>query len=104
MAETERSIKNRIWLNNYKVSQGCHYCGYNSHPSALQLDHIDPDTKYTTSKGKRLNPGELVRYSQAILFAEVRKCRVLCANCHAIHTHTVQRTPVLDRPEYIKAA
>jgi len=103
MAETERSIKNRIWLNAYKVKEGCFYCGYNAHPSALQLDHIDPDTKYIRN-GKRVSPGELVRYSQAILFAEVKKCRVLCANCHAIHTHTVQRTPVLDRPEYADIA
>jgi hypothetical protein len=104
MAESARTIRNRVWLNQYKVEQGCVYCGYNSHPSALQLDHIDPETKYKTKNGKRLNPGELVRYSQAILFAEVRKCRVLCANCHAVHTHTVQRTPVLDRPEYAIAA
>ncbi len=97
MAESLRTINNRRWLNAYKVKKGCCHCGYNQHPTALQLDHIDPDTKYTTDKGVRLNPGQLVRYSQAILFAEVKKCRVMCANCHAVHTHTVQRTPVLDR-------
>jgi len=104
MAESQRTITNRIWLNQYKIEQGCCYCGYNEHPSALQLDHIDPSTKYRNKKGRALNPGELVRYSQAILFAEVKKCRVMCANCHSVHTHTVQRTPLLSRPEYAQAA
>jgi hypothetical protein len=31
------------------------------------------------------------RYSLATILAEIAKCRILCANCHAIHTHRNQR-------------
>ena len=87
--QTSRSITNRI-----KVTRGCEMCGYNAHPSALQFDHIDPATKYRTKSGKVVHPSDMIkggRYSLETILAEIRKCRVLCANCHAVHTHTVQR-------------
>lgn len=82
---------NRELLNYIKTSIGCQMCGYNSNPLALQLDHIDPSTKFVNKNGRRLNPSDLVYYSQATLMAEVKKCRVLCANCHSIYTHSEQR-------------
>jgi hypothetical protein len=82
---------NRELLNYIKTSMGCQICGYNANPLALQLDHIDPSTKFVNGKGKRINPSDLVSYSQATLLAEVKKCRVLCANCHSIYTHSEQR-------------
>lgn len=87
--QTSRSITNRI-----KVSRGCEECGYNAHPSALQFDHLDPATKYRTKSGKVVHPSDMIkggRYSLETILAEIHKCRVLCANCHAVHTHTVQR-------------
>jgi len=87
--ETTRQITNRI-----KVSLGCESCGYNAHPSALQFDHIDPATKYRTRKGALVHLSDMIgggRYSLETVLAEIAKCRVLCANCHAVHTHTVQR-------------
>jgi len=89
-AETSRSITNRI-----KVEKGCEICGFNSHPSALQFDHIDPATKYRTKSGKIVHPSDMIkggRYALETILAEIRKCRVLCANCHAIYTHTEQRS------------
>jgi hypothetical protein len=82
---------NRDLLNRLKVEAGCSICGYNAHPFALQLDHIDPSTKYRNKNGKLVNPAQLVNYSQAVLLAEFLKCRVLCANCHMIYTHTEQK-------------
>ena len=96
----------RRYYDNKKMSRGCEMvkadgsvCGYNEHPSALELDHLDPSQKYTTKSGKRKNPGELVNYSQAVVDYEFSICRILCANCHMVYTHTVQRTPVLSEAD-----
>jgi len=80
--------------DDIKLARGCEVCGFRVHPAALQFDHIDPDTKYRTRSGKVVHPSDMVkgdRYALATVLAEVSKCRVLCANHHAIHTHTTQR-------------
>lgn len=55
----------------------CSICGFSNHPAALQFHHIDPETK----------DFHLAQYghSRAIdrVRAEVEKCILLCANCHA---------------------
>lgn len=86
---TTRAITNRI-----KIESGCEMCGFDAHPAALQFDHIDPTTKYRTRTGKVVHPSDMIkggRYALATVMAEIAKCRVLCANCHAIYTHTEQR-------------
>jgi len=55
-------------------------CGYNGHHSALTFDHIDPITKV-------FNLADYKKYGWEALLNEVLKCRVLCANCHNIHTY-----------------
>ena len=87
-------ISNREIADAIKIQAGCEMCGYNAHACALQFDHIDPSTKYTTRNGNKVHPADLIkgnRYGIATVLAEIAKCRVLCANCHAVHTHTVQR-------------
>lgn len=74
-----RNIRKR-WLNIYKTAKGCAICGYSKHPVALQFDHINP-------KDKRLDISGMTKNSLKTLMTEVRKCRILCANCHMIHTH-----------------
>jgi len=69
-----------------KKKNGCEDCGFNAHPAALDLDHIDPSTKHVTKSGLRQNPGSMVGYRTEIFIAELAKCRVLCSNCHKIHT------------------
>lgn len=67
-------------VHAYKLEKGCADCGYNLHPSALEFDHL-PGTV------KLFNIGEKVgSYSRAKLWAEIAKCEVVCANCHAIRT------------------
>ena len=87
--EIVRSIVNRI-----KTDRGCESCGYDAYACALQFDHLDPATKYRTRTGKLVHLADMVkggRYGIETILAEIAKCRVLCANCHAVHTHTVQR-------------
>jgi len=65
-------------INSIKLSRGCAQCGYNKHPAALQFNHI---------KGEKLfNISQDPKRKWETIFAEIAKCEVLCANCHAIHS------------------
>jgi hypothetical protein len=72
-----RAKRRRYWLNYIKMKCGCNICGYRVNPLALQFDHIGNKTRQVS---------HMVLNSIVNLIKEVRKCRVLCANCHSIHT------------------
>lgn len=72
-----RAKRRRYWLNYIKVKCGCYICGYKTNAQALQFDHIEAKTKQVS---------HLVMSSIVALFKEIRKCRILCANCHMINT------------------
>ena len=73
--------KFRDYKDAVKIAIGCEECGYHKHPAALQFDHINPETKsFPVSHG--------MNYSWDKFLAEIAKCRVLCANCHMIYTHS----------------
>ena len=77
----ERLQKKRDYVNAYKLERGCAKCGYNAHPVALELNHIDPSTKkYNISR-------QLISITMPKLLEELGKCEVLCAICHQIHTY-----------------
>ena len=82
----------RAVIRRYKRMKGCSSCGYKDNTAALQFDHIDPATK--------LKPGgKAIDYSWSIskIKREVKKCRVLCATCHA---ETLKRKQLdLSSPE-----
>ena len=77
----ERLAERRAYIHAVKTAVGCEMCGYNAHPAALEFDHIDPTTK------KHSIGRELISLSMKKLKEEIAKCRVLCANCHQIHTY-----------------
>ena len=79
--QKERLATKREFLNQYKVERGCCVCGYNAHPVALELNHIDPNTKSFGISSK------LISLTTEKLMNELEKCNVMCANCHQIHTH-----------------
>ena len=81
----------KAFLAEYKQELGCAICGYNSHPAALTFDHIDPN-------GKVNNIANYGTLSWEKLLTEITKCRVLCANCHFIHTSTQQENGVKPIP------
>ena len=87
-----------FWLRKFKNSKGCEQCGYNESPLALDFAHKDPENKNldctgsngygisilynrVTTKDKEKN-----RYYIKQLFLEIRKCKILCKNCHVIET------------------
>lgn len=89
-----RSYKRkRRMVQDYKASVGCEECG-ESDSRALDLHHVDPSTKHASlspvyrENGKPRRGGNTwssMRWDE--LVEELRKCRVLCANCHRKVTH-----------------
>lgn len=68
-------------IHQYQLEMGCMDCGYNKHPAALEFDHRPGEIKL-------FNIGEQMgNRSRAVLWAEIAKCDVVCANCHNIRTH-----------------
>lgn len=55
----------------------CSECGYNKCLDALELHHINPETKEFSLGGMRARPK-----SWSIVVEELKKCVLLCANCH----------------------
>lgn len=61
-------------VNCYKAACGCKYCGENE-PAVLDFHHVNGDKEFSigTSVGYR---------NKEVIFAEIKKCVVVCANCH----------------------
>jgi 5-methylcytosine-specific restriction endonuclease McrA len=56
---------------------GCSVCGYDRYLGALHFHHIDPETKSFTLAALGITR------SLDAMRREIRKCVLLCANCHA---------------------
>ena len=68
----------RQWMNDYKTERGCVDCGYNTHPAALDFDHVRGTKKFCI--------GHRVKCSRKKLLPEMAKCDIVCANCHRVRT------------------
>jgi hypothetical protein len=62
------------------MDRGCELCNYKAHPAALTFDHLDPTQKLFCLS-------DHTNRSWQKIMDEIEKCRVICANCHNIHTH-----------------
>lgn len=70
----------RANMTEYMSSRSCADCGEND-IRVLELDHITPENKlFTISQAIKLGR------SWNDVLAEIKKCRVLCANCHKKRT------------------
>lgn len=65
---------------NRKKMKPCFDCGIQYNPWVMQFDHLDPSIK-------KFNISELSCNNTKQLDAEIYKCQVVCANCHAERTH-----------------
>jgi predicted HNH restriction endonuclease len=79
----------KYYLTNYQKKKAlrdsfkdkpCADCGNKYPPYVMQFDHIEGFTKlFNIARGMLGN--------KAAFIEEVKKCEVVCANCHAIRTH-----------------
>lgn len=75
-----RREKHRNFLDQIKLKSGCVVCGFNEHPEALDFDHVP-------ALGPKLfEIGANRTCSLEKLAEEIKKCEVVCANCHRIRT------------------
>lgn len=72
----QRAIKHQLIL--YKGGK-CERCGYNKCEGALQFHHRNPAEKEFTLSQINLSK----KLDMDLLYKEVDKCELLCANCHA---------------------
>ena len=71
-----RHLKGRAFITRVKLKYGCTECGYKKHYAALQFHHVDPTTK-------RNEVGRMTTCPLSTIKTEMRKCVILCSNCHA---------------------
>ena len=73
-------------IASYLEDKSCEKCGIND-IRVLDFDHIAPDQK-SFSIARGINNG----WSWEVIMQEIKKCRILCANCHRIVTAEQQNS------------
>jgi hypothetical protein len=73
-------LKRRAKLDRIQLNQGCQRCGYDSNARALQFHHRNRKEKEFSISSAYINTQ--VNWDETK--KEIKKCDVLCANCHAI--------------------
>ena len=77
------SRKDKVAYLRSVKEKGCVICGYKICINALVFHHIDPSTKYKSPNPYKRDFYTMTNNSWRRLRAEVDKCIVVCANCHA---------------------
>ncbi len=78
-------IRNKKFADRVVLKFGCQKCGYNRCTRALHFHHIDPKTKNDNVTNIVNDTSSLDRVKE-----EMRKCIILCANCHAETEYEIQ--------------
>jgi len=67
----------KLFLAEYKLSKGCKDCDYKKHHAALDFDHVRGVKLLTVCLAKSITQAK----------KEIKKCDVVCSNCHRIRTY-----------------
>ncbi len=70
----------KILAQDYKIK--CFVCGYDRYKGALDFHHIDPTTKLFEISDVFWKKGTRKKITFDMFKIELKKCAVLCANCH----------------------
>jgi len=97
LATTKASVKKyKEQWRSFKATLSCVKCGQN-HPATLDFHHIDSSTK-------EASVNKLIKYRAfKRAMEEVKKCDVLCANCHRIHHHDERENKKAKKKKGAKA-
>lgn len=68
----------------------CVDCSGIFHPAAMQWDHIDATIKFK-------DVAKMAQYRFERALEEIKKCELVCANCHAVRTYNRIEESRLDR-------
>ena len=74
--EKKRHREIILFLRKYKLEHGCKDCGYKNHHAALSFDHIKDEKHIDVCHAKSISQAK----------NEIKKCEVVCVNCHAVRT------------------
>lgn len=89
----QRQEQQRELLRQLKMTLSCIRCGFTGHPAAIQFHHRE-------ASEKSFNIADVVsrgNHSWKRVLEEIKKCDVLCANCHAIeHDAYAKRQSVVQ--------
>ena len=86
---TRNRNKNIEWFKEYRKKLKCIKCGEN-HISCLEFHHKNP-------KNKEYNVSSITSgtYGIETIMKEIKKCDVLCANCHRKEHYKKDNVPVV---------
>ena len=87
--ERNRHRERRKLLDALKV-QPCIDCKNTYPPCVMQFDHIRPNEKFK-------DIAAMTTHSMDRILAEISKCEIVCANCHAIRTNARLAHAVLPK-------
>jgi 5-methylcytosine-specific restriction endonuclease McrA len=86
-AQQQRGIDRKLKFVN-SLGGKCCICGYDKSLSALEFHHINP-----LEKSIQLDLRHLSNNSLSVLENELKKCILLCSNCHREIHHPVKLNP-----------
>ena len=85
----KRRREKRDYILQYKKLHGCSVCGKSDH-WILEFHHVRGEKKYAVTQA--------VEYGFETLIREIKKCIVVCANCHrTIHWHWKEKEKLNDK-------
>jgi len=90
--ESNRANKKLVYdlisqeVNNYTIKKGCAHCNYNKEAVALDFHHANRDDKIINVSSHWKSSWK--QYEKMKM--EMKKCIVLCANCHRIEEKRIR--------------
>ena len=84
----QRLLAFRAWMDRLKAGP-CADCGDKFHPAAMDFDHV------RGKKAKHIS--NMWSWTHDKVLEELKKCELVCANCHRVRTY-------LRRQEHVKEA
>lgn len=73
----EKYKEKKLEIQDLKQELKCAKCGYNKCGAALDFHHLDP-----SEKDEKISKMISNKYTLDKIHEEIKKCIVLCANCH----------------------